>query len=114
MLDAQQMVHHFKPLIPLREVNGGDIHHALELALRVITQEGEDGKNSRGSGIERQFVLEHGELLDELGQTLNEVRSEVMQLLRCLGVQRERRVGRRRLRERRGGGWARESFVSGS
>ena len=93
VLDAQQMVHHLEPFVPLRKVDGGDVHDALELALRVIPEEGEDRNDARRSGVERELVLEHRELLHEFGQTLDEIRSEMMQLLRRLGVRRERGVG---------------------
>lgn len=68
--DAQQMVHHLKPLLPLRKINPADVHDALELALRVITQEGEHRHDAGGGNVERQFVFEDGELLDEFGEAL--------------------------------------------
>ena len=65
------MIHHFKPLLPLREINTAYVHDALELTLGVIAQEGEHGDDTRGRDIESQFVFEDGELLDEFGEALH-------------------------------------------
>ena len=101
MTNAQQVVHDLETLLALREVDSGDVHDTLELALRVVSEEDQDGPDSGRRDVKRELVLEHGELLDELGQALDEVRAEFVQRLRRLGMTRYGRVGRRRLGERR-------------
>ena len=67
------MIDHFEPPVSLGEINTADIHHSLKLALGMIPQECQDGDNSRRCNVERQFILQHGELLDEFRQALHEV-----------------------------------------
>lgn len=100
MPDAEHVVDNLEALVALGEVDGRNVHDTLELALRVITEEGENRDDRGGPDVERKFVLEDGELLDELGQALEEVRPKLVQRRRRLGVERERRVGRRGLGER--------------
>lgn len=101
MLHAQQIVHNLEPFLSLREVDSGDIHHTLELCRRVVAQEGENGNECGRGNVQRQFVLEHRELLDKLGQALHKVRAIVVQRLCRLRMLCESRVGRRGLGEGR-------------
>ena len=67
------MIDHFKPLVSLGEINTADVHHGLELALGMVPQECQDRDNTRRGDVERQLVLQHGELLDEFRQALRKV-----------------------------------------
>ena len=96
---AEQMVHHLEPFLALGVVYSADIHDALELALGVIAKEGEDRDDTRRRDVDGQFILEHGELLNKFGETLNEVGAICMQGLRGCSVFRNGRVGRSLLRE---------------
>lgn len=78
VLHAEQVVDDLKALIPLREINGGDVHDTLELALGVVPEESEDLNDGRWRDINRELVLEHGELLYEFGEALDEVRAELV------------------------------------
>lgn len=73
VLDTEQVVHDLEPLLPLGEINAADVHDALELTLRVVSQKGEDRDDSGGCSVECQFILENGELLDEFWEGLDEV-----------------------------------------
>ena len=92
--DTQQMIHHLEPLLTFGEVNTADVHDSFKLALTMVTEESKDGYDSGGRDVKREFVFEDGELLDEFGETLGEVRPVVVQFLCCLGVFGQRRVGR--------------------
>ena len=59
------MIDHLETLVSLWEINTGDGHQGLELALRVVAKECEDGGDSGRCDVERQFVLQHRELLDK-------------------------------------------------
>lgn len=101
-LDAQQVIHNLEPLLALGEVDRRDAHDALELALRVVAQEREDGAHARRADVQRELVLEHRELLDVLREALEEVRAVRVQRLgrRCVaghGGVRRRRLGERGL-----------------
>ena len=87
------MVHDLEPLLAFWEVHTTDIHDTLELALGVVTEEGENGNNGGGSDVERQFVLEYGELLDELGEALGKVGAVGVQCLGGRGVFGSSRIG---------------------
>lgn len=50
--DAQQVVDHLEALLPLREIDTANIHDALELALRVITEECEHRDDAGGGDVE--------------------------------------------------------------
>lgn len=50
------MINHLKSFRPLWEVHSTDVNAALELALGVVTEEGQNRDNTRGCGVERQFV----------------------------------------------------------
>lgn len=84
--DAEQMVHHLEPFLALRVVHSANVHNTLELTLRVITKEREDWDDARRRNVERQFVLEYRELLNELGETLYEVGTVGMHGLRGCGI----------------------------
>jgi len=105
MTNAEKMVDDFKPLIPLRVVRSTDIHHAFELALRMISEEGEDRDDSGRRDVQCQFILKHGELLNKFGKALNEIGAIVMKFLSSLSVLRDRWVRRRGLDEWRRRGW---------
>lgn len=97
------MVYYLEPLVSVEEIHGGNIHDALELALRVVPEESEHLNDARRRGVEREFIFQHRELLNVFRETLREVRAELMQRLGRLRVPRQGRVGRRRLGERGGG-----------
>lgn len=86
ILDTQQMIHHLETFLPLGEIDPADVHERLELALRVVAQEGEGGEDTGGGDVERELVFEDGELLDEFGQALGEVGTVVVQFLGRVGV----------------------------
>jgi len=69
--DAQQMVYHLKPLLPLWVIHTTNVHDALELALRVISKESENRDHGRRRDVESQFILQDRELLDEFGEALD-------------------------------------------
>lgn len=101
-LHAQQMVHDLEPFLALGVVYAADIHEGFELALAVVPEEREDGHDRGRGDVEGQLVLEDGELLDEFGQALREVRPVVVQLLRRFRVLGQSGVGRSRFGEWRG------------
>jgi hypothetical protein len=70
---AQQMIRDLEPLIPSRIVRAADVHAGLELALRMVAQEGEHGDDASGGDVQRKLVAQDGELLDEFGEALEEV-----------------------------------------
>ena len=70
MLVAQEVVDHLEPLLSFRIVRAADILAALELALRMVPEEGKNGNDARWADVEREFVLINGELLDEARQAL--------------------------------------------
>ena len=65
VLEAQQIINHLKPLIPLREIHSRNVHNTLVLTLRMVTKESQDGNDARGTNLEGKFILEDRELLDE-------------------------------------------------
>jgi hypothetical protein len=64
---------HLESLIPGRVVHSGDIHHGLVLALRVISQKGQDWDDRGRGDIKRELVLVDGELLDVFRKTSREI-----------------------------------------
>jgi hypothetical protein len=42
MLDAQQVIHHLEPFLPLRKINPAYVNDTFKLTLRVITEKGKD------------------------------------------------------------------------
>ena len=94
------MVHDLKPLVAFGKVDARDVHDTLVLALGVVAEEREHGDDARGADVERKFILEHRELLDVFGETLDEVGAVGVQLLSRISVFREGRVGGGGLRER--------------
>ncbi len=67
LFNTEKVVDHFESLFSFRIIGTADIHDALELTLGMVSEEGENGNDSRRRGVQRQLVLEHRELLDELG-----------------------------------------------
>lgn len=94
MLDTQQIVHDLEALFSLRKIDGCDVDDALELALRMIPQERQDGNDRRGCDMENKFVLQDGKLLNELGKALSEIGAVGMQGLGGLGIFRCGGIGR--------------------
>lgn len=70
---TQEVVDHFEPVRTGRDVHGGNVHDALVLAPVVVPQELEDGEDTRGGGVEGEFVLVDGELLDVFRETGGQV-----------------------------------------
>jgi hypothetical protein len=62
--DTEEVVDDFEPLRSSRVVGPADIHTSLELCLRVVSEECEGGDDTLRGDIERQFILDHGVLLD--------------------------------------------------
>ena len=75
MLEAEQMIHHLESFVPLRIINATDVNDSFELALGVIAEKGQDLHDGRGCNINREFILDHGELLDVFRKGLEEVRA---------------------------------------
>lgn len=73
ILIAQQVIHNLEPLVLLREVDSRDIHNGLELALRMVAQEREDGYDARWADVQGEFVFADRELLNKFRQCLHEV-----------------------------------------
>ena len=105
VLEAQQIIHDFKPLVFLGIVDRRDIDDALELALGVVAEEGEDGDDARGADVQGELVLEDGELLHEAREGLHYVGAVVVQRFSCLCMAGDGWVGGRRLCEGRRGSW---------
>ena len=61
------MVDDLEPLVFLGKIHSADIHARFELALRVVAEEGQDRNHASRGNVERQFILEDRELLDESG-----------------------------------------------
>lgn len=59
VLDAEEVVYNFKSFLSLRKVNAADIHARLELALRMVPQEGKDGDNGARCDVQGQLVFEN-------------------------------------------------------
>ncbi len=93
MLHAEEMVNNFESFLAFRIVGSADVHDALELALRVVSKESENGKDARRSSVERQFIFENRELLDEFGKALCEIRAVSVKGLGRLRVLGHGRVG---------------------
>ena len=79
VLHAKEVVHNLEALVPLREVDGGDVHDALELALRVVPEEGENLDDGGRRDVDGELVLEDGELLDVFREALSDVRAISME-----------------------------------
>lgn len=60
-------------------VDGGDVRDLLELALCVVTEEGENRDDGLGGDVEDELVLVDGELLDVLGQAGGDVLAVLVQ-----------------------------------
>lgn len=45
------MIYHLEPLIPFREIDTTDIHDAFKLALRVVSEECENGDDTRRADV---------------------------------------------------------------
>lgn len=75
VLYTQQVIDSFEPFLSLRIICATNVYDALELALRVIAEKGENRNDSGRCDVERKFVLEYRELLDEFWQALSEIRA---------------------------------------
>ena len=75
MLEAEQMIHHFEPFVPLGIINATDVNDSFELALGVIAEEGQDLHDGRGCNVNCEFILDHGKLLNVFRKALEEVRA---------------------------------------
>lgn len=51
------MVDDLESLVASGIVYAGDVYETLELALRMISEEGEDGEDSRGCDVDGELVL---------------------------------------------------------
>jgi hypothetical protein len=70
---TQEVVDHLEPVRTGRDVHGRNVHDALVLAPVVVPQELEHGEDTGGGGVEGEFVLVDGELLDVFGETGGQV-----------------------------------------
>jgi hypothetical protein len=59
VFDAEQVVYDLETLLSFREIDCGDVHNALELALGVVSQEGQNGNECRGWDVKDKLVLEN-------------------------------------------------------
>lgn len=100
-LVAEEVVYDLEPLLALGIVRAADVLAALELALAVVAQECEHGDDAGWADVECELILEDRELLDKLGQALQEIRAVVVQLCGCFCILGHSWVRRRRLDERR-------------
>ena len=71
--NREQVVDYFEPIGASREIDSGNVHHGLVLALGVVPEEMQDRDDTGRRDIEGQFVLVHRELLDEFRQAGREV-----------------------------------------
>jgi hypothetical protein len=93
------VIHDLEPLLSLGEINAANIHDLLELALRMVAQEGQDRDDRRRRDVQSQFVLENRELLDEFGQTLGKIGTVCVQGLGGFSIVSHCRIRRRWLGE---------------
>lgn len=70
---TQEVVDHLEPVRTGRDVHGRNVHDALVLAPVVVPQELEHGEDAGGGGVEGEFVLVDGELLDVFRETGGQV-----------------------------------------
>jgi len=84
--EAEEVIHDLKPLVALRVVSTTDINATLELALRVVPQEDENGNNCARGNMEREFVLINRELLNKFGKALHKVGSVCVKGLGSFGM----------------------------
>lgn len=70
---GQEVVDDFEPVGPGGDVDGGDVHDTLVLGPMMVPQELEDGDDPARCGVEGEFVLVDGELLDVFGETGGQV-----------------------------------------
>jgi hypothetical protein len=70
---AQEIVHNFESLITSGEIYCRYVHRSLKLALGVVSEEGQKRYDARWSGIQSKLVFENAVLLNEFGETLDEV-----------------------------------------
>lgn len=59
VFDAEQVVYDLETLLSFREIDCGDINNALELALGVVSQEGQNRNDCRGCDVKDKLVLEN-------------------------------------------------------
>lgn len=67
------MINNFKAFVAGGVVGAGNVHKCFELTVVVVAQKVEDGEETRGWDVEGELITGDGELLDELGQTGEEV-----------------------------------------
>lgn len=77
--DTEQVVDDFEAVVLRREVNGGDVGDLGVFGRGVVFQEGHDGDQTGGGGVDNQLVLPHGELLDVFRETRHDVLSVFVQ-----------------------------------
>lgn len=99
---TQEVVDHLEPVRTGRDVHGRNVHDALVLAPVVVPQELEHGEDTGGSGVEGEFVLVDGELLDVFRETGGQVLAVGVER-RGEGSRVGSRVGREFLGKRRDG-----------
>lgn len=56
--NAEHVVYNLEALLSFREVHCGDIDDTLELTLRVVSQEGQDGNYCGGRDVKYKLILE--------------------------------------------------------
>jgi hypothetical protein len=78
VLVAEEVVDDLETLLTFGIISARNILTRLELALGVVAKEGQDRYDRRRSDVEGELVPEDGELLDELGQALCDVRAIVV------------------------------------
>jgi len=103
--EAEEVIHHLKPLVTLWVVSTTDVNAAFKLALRVVPQERKNRDNRARGNVEREFVLVNRELLNKLGQAFHKVGSVCMESLGSFSMLDYRRIWRGGFGERRDGGW---------
>lgn len=64
MSHAEEIVNNLESLITGREVHCGDVGDLRKFGGSVVLKEGEDGDNTRGGNVNRQFVFPDGDLLN--------------------------------------------------
>ena len=71
--DTEQIVDDLEAVVLGRKVDSGDVGDLGVFGRGVVFQEGHDGDQTGGGGIDDQFILPHGELLDVFRKTRHDV-----------------------------------------
>lgn len=58
VFDAEQVVYNLEALLSFREIHCSNINDALELALGVVSQEGQNRNYRRGCNVKDKLILE--------------------------------------------------------